>query len=168
MLAHMTIAEIGIPHFLDPVSWGPLPAGLAHAECLPLAEFWKFLAPITDYLIHPCVKAIEEDITQSASWKLLFVSTIDAIRYRESQASVHILVHDFQPVLVLHVCFYKLLLATKPVARIAYEQLILQRKAGLLSFRAFLVAEWFNELVEVAVHHPKIHIVREIELVGND
>ena len=106
------------------------------------------------------MKGIEEDITQSAFWKLLFVSTIDAIRHRKSHTSVRILVRL--------VCYYKLLLATKPVARIADEQLILQGKAGFLSFKAFLVAEWFNELVEVAVHHPKIHIVREIELVGND
>ena len=113
-------------------------------------------------------KAIEEGITQSASWKLLFVSTIDAIRHRKSQASFRILVHDYQAGLVYYVCFYKLFPATKAVAQIAYEQLILQGKAGFLSFKAFFVAERFDELVKVAVHHPKIHVVREIELVGNN
>ena len=113
-------------------------------------------------------KAIEEGITQSASWKLLLVSTIDAIRYRKSPASVLILVHDSRAGRVCYVCLYKLFPATKAVAQIAYEQFILESNAGFLSFKAFFVAERFDELVKVAVHHPKIHVVREIELVANN
>ena len=113
-------------------------------------------------------RAVKEGITQSASWKLLLVSTIDAIRYRKSPASVLILVHDSRAGRVCYVCLYKLFLATKPVTRIAYEYVILQSNAGFLSFKAFFVTERLDELVKVAVHHPKIHVVREFELVGNN
>lgn len=97
MLAHVTVAEICIPHFVDPVSRGFLPACLAHAESLSLADSWKFVAAIAKNLTHLCVpRVVEAGITQLAFRKLLLVSTIDAIRYRKSPTSILILVHDLQ------------------------------------------------------------------------
>ena len=77
------------------------------------------------------------------------------------------LVHDLQAGSVYHLCFYKIFPMMKPQAQIAYEHLVLQGKAGYLNFEAFFIAERSNGLVKVAVHHWKIHVVREIELIGN-